>query len=90
MREAILNFLKLEPQNINSEILIALGSLYALPLLGFFFSIFSLSVGRLSKVLLLIFVTCVPLVGMYLYLLFCFLRADYAFLARFGLSGTRN
>ena len=90
MREALLNFLTLEPQNINSEILIALAALYGLLLVGFFYSISSLAVSRLSKVLLFVFVTCVPIVGMYIYLVFCFLRADYGFLARFGLSGARN
>lgn len=90
MREALSNFLKLDPQNINQEILIALGALYFLLLLGFYFSIWSLRVGRLSKFFLVVLVTCVPLVGMYLHLVFCFLRADYGFLARFGLAGARN
>ena len=90
MKDALINFLMLDARNETPEVMVSLVGLYLLLLAGFIASVISLNVRPYLKFFALVLILGVPLIGMYLYLLGCFIRADYGFLARFGLAGSRK
>lgn len=89
MRDAISNFIGLNPQNIIEPI-------YWVLILGWIVfvaatvqSVLSQPMGAFGKFCWTAIVIFAPGIGIFLYLLYCLFAADYGFLERFGLAGGR-
>jgi hypothetical protein len=90
MREALNNFISLNPQNVIEPLfwLLALG--WILFLFTTVQSILSQRMRKIWKAFWMLVVVAAPVVGMFAYLVFCLFAADYTFLERFGLVLNRS
>lgn len=87
MRTVLQRFVAFNAENTAPEIYLALGLVYLILLAV---SISSLVKSSMShKWLWFLVMLAMPVLGMYVYALTALVRADYTFLARFGLVGSK-
>jgi len=85
MRTVITRFFTFNAENSAPEVYGVLATVYLI--------LFGLSLSSLiksdcrNKLAWFLFLLFIPVVGMYAYSLWCLVKADYSFLARFGLGG---
>lgn len=86
MRDAIINFVGLNPQNIIEPLYWMLAAGWLVFVCTTIFSILSRRIRGIYKVLWIVLVIFAPGAGILLYLLYSLFAADYSFLERFGLG----
>jgi hypothetical protein len=89
MRDALFNFIGLKPQNVIEPLYWLLAAGWVVFVFTAIQSILSRRMGALWKAFWILLVTAVPGAGLFVYLVFCLLTADYSFLERFGLAVSR-
>lgn len=89
MREALNNFIGLNPQNVIEPLYWLLAFAWVLFLFTTVQSVLSQRMGKIWKAFWILMVVAAPIVGMFVYLAFCLFAADYTFLERFGLAHNR-
>ncbi len=87
MRTVLQRFLSFNAENVASEIYLALGLVYLILLAVSVSSLVKSPVrGKWLWFSILLFL---PIMGMYFYVIASILRADFTFLSRFGLLGSK-
>lgn len=84
MRTVIQRFLSFNAENVASEVYWAMGLIYLIFLAAAISSLVQ-SENR-AKLAWLFALVCMPVFGLYLYIFWTLVRADYSFLSRFGLK----
>lgn len=85
MRTVITRFFTFNAENSAPEVYGVLATVYLI-LFGLALSSLVKSDCR-NKLAWFLFLTLIPVLGMYAYSLWCLAKADYSFLAKFGLGG---
>lgn len=80
MRDAIMRFLAINPLNDHPMIYWGMIVVWLVLVLTCFFSIRSLRIGLGARWAWFSLVLCVPVLGMFIYLVWCLIKADYSFL----------
>jgi|GEM_PF-1594008 len=83
MRQAITNFLTLNPQNLPSDVYLALAVGYAFLMFLFTLDVITKLKGIPVKIIWLFLIYLVPILGMYAYVLYSLLKVEYKFMERF-------
>lgn len=85
MSDVLTRFFALEALNVIPEVYVALAGIWLWILIVNFFSIASQEIPSWAKLFWLLVVTALPVVGVFLYCLYCLSRADYSYLHQLGL-----
>jgi hypothetical protein len=85
MIQLLVNFLNFQALNTPPEVYWALSGIWFLLLLAGVLSVLGRRCAWWAKAFWLLVVVGLPIVGLFLYCLYCLVAADYAFLKMFGL-----
>jgi hypothetical protein len=85
MSDVLTRFFALEALNVIPEVYVALAGIWLWILIVNFFSIAGQQIPPWAKLIWVLVVTLLPILGVFLYCLFCLLRADYSYLHQLGL-----
>jgi hypothetical protein len=90
MIQAIIKLLLLSPVTVSEEVLWALAGIYLMFWVAAVFSISSVTLSPMGKVVWLMLVTLLPVLGIALHCFACLYRADYQFLKQYGLVAQKG